>query len=382
MSYVTGEGANSDPHCYSNIYNFDGKAGQPQGYVAGGANQVNGAWLSNFGAKCYTTSNAEWTTNENDIIWNSGLVFDVALLDSENSAATNGLVSINTGGPAVSPFVADADFSGGTTVTNWTGAIDTSAVTNPAPQAVYQTERYGTMTYTMPGLTSGTNYTVRLHFCENYWSAAGQRKFNVSINGISVLSNFDIFATVGAQHRANIQQFTAAANSNGQIIVSFTNVTDHAVVNGIEVATSDTAQYNFESGTQNWTVGGAPLTGVTSSTAQAFKGTHSLAVAINGAAGLNRTQVFSPAAGAGSVVTYHIWVPSGSQVTAVQPFVEDHNWAWTGNWQAIGSLTTNAWNTLTLTVPSSAAMPLQALGVEFTIGATWNGTCYVDSVSW
>ncbi|WP_322480436.1 malectin domain-containing carbohydrate-binding protein, partial [Thermogemmatispora sp.] len=105
-------------------------------------------------------------------------------------------MQINAGGPAVTPFVADAYYSGGSTAST-SNAIDTSGVTNPAPQAVYQSNRYGNFTYTIPNLTAGAAYTVRLHFAETYWSAAGKRVFNVSINGQQVLTNFDIYAAAG-----------------------------------------------------------------------------------------------------------------------------------------------------------------------------------------
>ncbi len=59
------------------------------------------------------------------------------------------LIQINAGGPAVSPFVADKDFTGGTTI-NHANTIDLSGVTNPAPMAVYQTARVGNFTYTIP----------------------------------------------------------------------------------------------------------------------------------------------------------------------------------------------------------------------------------------
>jgi hypothetical protein len=141
-------------------------------------------------------------------------------------------------------------------------------------------------------------------------------------------------------------------------------------------------EYNFESGVQNWTFNTAPVTGVAQSTTQAFGPTHSLAVTINGAAGTGYADVASPGVAAGKTITYHVWVPSGSQLTAVQPYVMDNVWAWTGTYVAIGSLTVNAWNTITVTVPANAAMPLQQLGVEFVTGATWSGTCYIDSISW
>ncbi len=146
-----------------------------------------------------------------------------------------GGVQINSGGPAVSPFTADADFTGGATA--GTGhAVDTSAVSNPAPQAVYQTNRYGNFSYSVAGLTAGANYTVRLHFAETYWTAAGSRIFNVTINGKQVLTNFDILGTAGAEYKAVAEQFTAAADSTGRITLQFTTVKDNAQVNGIQIS--------------------------------------------------------------------------------------------------------------------------------------------------
>ncbi|MDQ2902264.1 MAG: malectin [Chloroflexota bacterium] len=145
-----------------------------------------------------------------------------------------GGIQINSGGSASGTFVADTDFTGGSTV-SVTKAIDTSGVSNPAPQAVYQSNRYGTFSYSVPGLTAGKSYTVRLHFAETYWTAAGQRTFNVSINGQQVLTNFDIVASAGAANKATVQQFTATADSTGKITLQFTTVKDNAQVNGIEI---------------------------------------------------------------------------------------------------------------------------------------------------
>jgi len=77
---------------------------------------------------------------------------------------------------------------------------------------------------------------VRLHFAELTWTVAGQRLFNVAINGTQVLSGFDIFATAGAQNQALTEQFNATANSSGQIVIAFTNGgVDNPEVNAIEV---------------------------------------------------------------------------------------------------------------------------------------------------
>ncbi len=149
-------------------------------------------------------------------------------------AGTGGPIQINAGGPAVGSFLADQDFNGGRAI-NHANTIDLSGATNPAPAAVYQTARIGNFTYTIGGLGAGSSHTVRLHFAETFWTAAGSRVFNVSINGTQVLTNFDIFAAAGAQNKALIEQFTATANSSGQFVVQFTTVKDNALVSGLEV---------------------------------------------------------------------------------------------------------------------------------------------------
>jgi len=152
---------------------------------------------------------------------------------------------------------------------------------------------------------------------------------------------------------------------------------------GTGMPPSDTAQYNFEAGTQGWAASGAPVTGVASSTARAFAGTRSLAVNVAGS-GAAQITVASPTTPAGRVVSFRIWIPSGSGLSSIQPFVlqgASGNWTWTGSWRAVSSLTTNAWNTITVTVPSNAAALFQ-LGVEISAGTSWTGTTYVDSVGW
>ncbi len=151
-------------------------------------------------------------------------------------AAGSPSVQINAGGPAVAPFIADADFTGGAVGASTSSTIATTGVSNPAPQAVYQTNRIGpSFVYTIPNLTSGASYTVRLHFAETYWTQTGQRVFNVSINNQSVLSKFDILAAAGGQNKATVQQFTGTADGSGTITIQFTSVVDQAQINGIEI---------------------------------------------------------------------------------------------------------------------------------------------------
>ncbi len=143
-------------------------------------------------------------------------------------------LAVDSGGGAAGQFTADAYVSGGSN-SSTIAAIITNGLVDPAPQAVYQTERWGSFTYTFGGLDPGASCTVRLHFAEIYWSGPGERVFNVAINGAPVLTNFDIFAVTGAKFTATIQSFTATAASNGQITVQYTPVIDQPKSSGIEI---------------------------------------------------------------------------------------------------------------------------------------------------
>ncbi|MGO8673422.1 MAG: malectin domain-containing carbohydrate-binding protein [Capsulimonadaceae bacterium] len=147
------------------------------------------------------------------------------------------IIAIDSGSTvAEGSFVVDTDWGGTTYTAVTTATITTSGVTNPAPMAVYQTERYYTPTYWIGGLTPGATYTVRLHNSENYWTAAGDREFNVFINGTEVLTNFDIFAAAGGEDIANIQQFNVTPNALGQIVIAFTlGAEDSATIKGIAI---------------------------------------------------------------------------------------------------------------------------------------------------
>ena len=155
---------------------------------------------------------------------------------SVGTAGSTGVetTTINCGGPASPPFVADVDFSGGSTF-NYTGLIDTTGVTAPAPAAVYQSARLGGFTYTIPGFAARSSHVVRLHMCENFYAAAGLRLFNVTLNGAPVLTSFDIFATAGGIHKPIVEQFTAAADANGQYVIQTKTLKGSSLISGIEI---------------------------------------------------------------------------------------------------------------------------------------------------
>lgn len=131
-------------------------------------------------------------------------------------------------------YVADTAVSGGTPAST-THAISVDSTIDTGTQAVYQTNRYGNFTYTLGGFTAGSLHIVKLHFAEEWWTAANSRLFNVTLNGNQVLTNYDIFLAAGSEYKARVETFSTAANASGQIVIQFSTVKDNAQVNGIEI---------------------------------------------------------------------------------------------------------------------------------------------------
>jgi hypothetical protein len=147
-------------------------------------------------------------------------------------AAAFNPIYINSGGPAYTDtlgnnWLADADFAGGSE------ASTTKAIANTTDPTLYQTERYGNSTYTFtvaPG-----KYNVVLKFAEIYWTSAGQRIFNVAINGSPVLSNFDIIAAAGAPLTAIDETFPVTVTGSSITVQFSTGSADLPKISAIAI---------------------------------------------------------------------------------------------------------------------------------------------------
>ena len=271
-----------------------------------------------------------WSTPGTPFDWTSGAVNDAQKI----SALTGGAAPPPPNGAPYAPSGLTATISNNNVVLSWTaGSGATSYNLYRAAEGGYE----GTNPI-VTGIT-GTSYT------------------NTSLN-----SGTTYYYQVVAVNGAGLSGFSAEA---------------HATTSGVNL---DPAQYNFETDPQGWSGGGGIVSGVATSTAQHYAGNQSLVVNFNASS----SGTASPSAGnvavvPGTTITFHVWIPSGSQVTALQPFMLYNNYTWAANYY--GSFTANAWNTLTLTVPTNAVSPLQSLGVQFITSAGWTGTCYIDSVS-
>jgi hypothetical protein len=181
---------------------------------------------------------------------------DVAGLSSASNQATatttvnhGGLITTDvlridsayTGATPPAGWVDDVDFTGGNMSSSTHAITITGSPANPAPTAVYQTNRNSSsFSYAIPGLTPGTSYIVDLHFAEVYSGATSTfRAFNVAINGTQVLKNYNIWATTGCQYCADVQSFYAVADATGKITINFSaGSANNPEVSGIEIGQS------------------------------------------------------------------------------------------------------------------------------------------------
>jgi glucuronoarabinoxylan endo-1,4-beta-xylanase len=145
---------------------------------------------------------------------------------------------VNAGGPSYTSsstgFVwsADENFNGGSTISEGTTIAGTNDPT------LYDTQRYGSSFSYSFNVPAGS-YQVSLLFAETYSGdfAAGDRVFNVAINGVTVLTNFDVYAQVGG-NTADLQVLNNIAPSGGVITITFTGTTStdtNAMVDAIQI---------------------------------------------------------------------------------------------------------------------------------------------------
>ena len=220
------------------------------GFTPSSANRI----ASNVAGTSYSDTKTSAATTYYYVVEASDAV---GLSPASNQASAK--TTVNSGGPITTDVLRiDSAYSGTAPPTGWvadeyySGSGTTSSIThaivipsgtvNPAPAAVYQTYRHGaSFAYAIPGLTAGNSYIVDLHFVEDFSGASvGYRKFNVSINGTQVLTNFDIDATAGGLYTVTVQSFYAVADATGTINLNFTTGSANSpTVNGIEIGQSN-----------------------------------------------------------------------------------------------------------------------------------------------
>ncbi|PZS36926.1 MAG: hypothetical protein DLM59_00205 [Pseudonocardiales bacterium] len=169
------------------------------------------------------------------------------------------LYRINAGGPALAATDGGPDWAGdssdvppsivrntGSAVSTYTGTPSRNAVLPAStPTALFSTERYdpaggNEMSWALP-VPAGTAIKVRLYFANRFagTSTVGKRKFNVGIDGVSKLANFDIVADTG-NNTGTMKEFPIT--SDGTVNIDLTHLTpfpvENPLIDGIEIVAS------------------------------------------------------------------------------------------------------------------------------------------------
>lgn len=167
-------------------------------------------------------------------------------------------IRIHSGGPAYTDpsgliWSADNGFADGS------AHSVNHAISGTTTPVLYQTERSGNFQYQFV-VPNGT-YTVKLKFAEISMTQAGQRVFNVDINGYRVLKNFDIVAAAGAAFAAIDESFPVATTT-GSLMIQFSSVVDVAKISSIEIfqGTPPPASPGSSSSTIRVNAGGSAFT--------------------------------------------------------------------------------------------------------------------------
>ncbi|HYX07011.1 MAG TPA: malectin domain-containing carbohydrate-binding protein, partial [Bacteroidales bacterium] len=137
--------------------------------------------------------------------------------------------AINCGGSdykAIDGTSYSADMSGGASFST------NSDISGTEDDQLYQTERFGkNFSYAIP--VENGSYQITLMFAEIFHSSAGQRVFNVSIEGEEVINNLDIYTKAGKNAAYN--ETHEVTITDGVINIAFTTVTDNAKISAIKV---------------------------------------------------------------------------------------------------------------------------------------------------
>jgi uncharacterized protein (DUF608 family) len=161
-------------------------------------------------------------------------------LKLSTAKSNNGLilVAINAGGndyTASDGTQYNSDASSGW-VTGGTSYSTSSTIANTNDDVLYQTERYGDFSYSIP--LSNDNYNVVLKFAEIYQDNPGSRIFNVSIESEEVIHNLDLYFRTGKNAAYDV--VIPVMLTDGTLNINFITIADNAKLSALEIRKRDT----------------------------------------------------------------------------------------------------------------------------------------------
>lgn len=152
------------------------------------------------------------------------------------------VLAINAGGGACTAadgtnYLADQFFTGGNPL------IYGNAIAGTTDDPVYQSERWGNFSYSIP-IQNGS-YLLTLQFAETYWNGNNQRVFSAFAEGQPVVTDLDIHALVGAN--TALDRAVPVTIADGTLNLTFTVTVDNPKLSGIVVARSPVPFTDFAS---------------------------------------------------------------------------------------------------------------------------------------
>ncbi|MET8910237.1 malectin domain-containing carbohydrate-binding protein [Micromonospora sp. NPDC004551] len=168
------------------------------------------------------------------------------------AAQSEVLYRVSAGGPAIPATDGGPDWAadsatepspyhntGSSVSTYTTNATFDATVPASTPATLFNTERWDQSTapdmqWDIP-VAAGTRIDVRLYFANRYagTAAVGKRKFDVSVDGVLKLNDFDPVAAAGGTDRGTMQSISVV--SDGVVDIDFGRVVENPLVQGIEV---------------------------------------------------------------------------------------------------------------------------------------------------
>lgn len=116
----------------------------------------------------------------------------------------------------------------------------TKAISGTEEDEFFQSERYGSYQYEIP-VTNAT-YTIHLHFAELYQTAAGNRTFNLSVEGTTVRSQLDLYTEAGALTAYSITVENISVLDE-YLTIEIESIVDNGTLCGFDIWSADGGQF-------------------------------------------------------------------------------------------------------------------------------------------
>jgi len=265
MTYV-GHAYTSNPH--HNPSSADGITPPWPGLLAGGSNQYQNSGTAP--AKCYYDNAGDYFSNEVAINWQAAYAYVLAafaapppptptptvtitgtpptatITSTATVTPTFMAIRVNVAGPNYTDtggllWLADKAYTAGSWGYQTAGATNTRVgdITNTNDDTLFLSERWSNFSANLDyafDLAPG-EYQVRLRFAETWFTSAGQRRFNISLEGVQQQANFDIVQEAGGAWRY-VDKIYVVVVTDGTLNIRLSQGSaDWPTINAIEVNT-------------------------------------------------------------------------------------------------------------------------------------------------